>query len=183
MPLPDDLDRIAAAAGARTDEGEELAGVVATEPVGGARYYLCAFAAGDGRAWLVVDDEGEPVLRRETVRDAASIAAVCELAEETAGGGRLEELREQLVRLRLTESPEGIEEAEAAALGLERTIGSPPRVASPAYLDAVGAATCELERALGQTGGSAFAAAMRASVATVDAFTSEVLDRYKLPLA
>ena len=120
--------------------------------------------------------------RRETVRDAASIVAVCELAEETAGGGQLDELRQQLVQLRLTESPDGIEEAEAAALELERTIGAPPRVASPAFLDAVGAATRELERALGQAGGSAFAEAMKASVATVDAFVADVLDHYAVPL-
>jgi hypothetical protein len=183
VALQDDLSRIAAAAGPHAAPGEELVGVVATEPVGGARCYLCAFAAGDERAWLVVDDAGEPVLRRETVRDAASIAAVCEVAEETAGGGQLEELRRQLVRLRLTERPDGIEEAEAAALGLERAIGSPPRVASPAFLDAVGAATRELERALGQSGGYAFAEAMKASVTTVEAFTREVLDRYKLRLA
>jgi hypothetical protein len=122
------------------------------------------------------------VTRRETVRSAASIVALCELAEDTAGGGQLEELRAQLVQLRLTENPLGIEEAEEAALALERTIGAPPRVASPSFLDAVGAATRTLEQALGQAGGSAFAEAMKASVATIDAFTGEVEARYKLPL-
>ena len=79
--------------------------------------------------------------RRATGRSCAravSIAALCELAEEAAGGGKLEELRAQLLSLRLTEHPEGIEEAEEAALELERTIGAPPRLATPAYLDAVG---------------------------------------------
>jgi hypothetical protein len=176
--LIDDLARIAAAA-ARFGE---VTGVLAAEPVGGARSYVCAFGAGDERSWLVLDDAGEAVTRRERVREAASIVAVCELAEENAGGGQLEELRQRLVELRLTESPDGIEEAESAALALERTIGAPPRVASPAFLDAVGAATLELERALGQPGGSAFAEAMKASVATIDAFTGEVEARYKLPL-
>ena len=50
----------------------------------------------------------------------------------------------------MTEQPDGIEEAEEAALALERAIGAPPRVASPAYLDAVGAATRRLELALGE---------------------------------
>ena len=116
------------------------------------------------------------------MRDTASIVAVCELAEETAGGGELEELRQQLVTLRMTENPAGIEEAEAAALALEQTIGAPPRIASPGRLDEVGAAAQTLERALGQEAGSPFAEAMKASVATVEAFTREVEARYKLDL-
>jgi hypothetical protein len=176
--LDDDLARIAATAAGYGG----LTGVIAVEPVGGRRYYLCAFA-GDERSWLVFDETGEPVTRREVVREAASIAALCEVAEETAGGGQLEELRQQLVQLRLTENPEGIDEAEAAALALERTIGAPPRVASPAFLDAVGAKTRELEQALGQAGASSFAEAMKASVGTIDAFTGEVESRYRLPLA
>jgi hypothetical protein len=178
VPLADDLARIAAAARPYGAVG----GVLAAEPVSGARAYLVAL--GDGPdAWIVLDDAGEPVRRRETVRDAASIVAVCELAEETAGGGQLEELRQQLVQLRLTENPIGVEDAETAALELERTIGAPPRVASPAFLDAVGAATRALEQALGQAGGSAFAEAMKASVATVEAFVAEVVERYAVPLA
>ena len=47
-------------------------------------------------------------------------------------------LRSQLAQVRMVEQPPGIEEAEEAALALERVIGAPPRVASPAYLDAVG---------------------------------------------
>ena len=47
-----------------------------------------------------------------TVKDAVSIAALCEIAEESAVGGDLDELLSQLVALRLTENPEGIDEAE-----------------------------------------------------------------------
>ena len=49
----------------------------------------------------------------------------------------------------MVEQAPGIEEAESAALALERAVGAPPRVATPAYLDEVGAATLALERALG----------------------------------
>lgn len=182
MGLSEELSRAAAAAERHAAPGEAVAGVLCAEP-GGVRLFLCAFAAGEGRAWLVLDPSGEPVTRRERVHEAASIVAVCELAEETAGGGQLEELRRQLLELRLTEAPPGIEDAEAAALALERTIGAPPRVASPAYLDAVGLATMELERALGQEGGSSFAEAMKASVGTVEAFVREVEQGYKLDLA
>ena len=110
-----------------------------------------------------------------------SIAALCELAAETAGGGALDELRSQLAALRMREQPAGIEEAEEAALALERAVGSPPRLASPGYLDAVGAATLALEAALGTNGASPFAAAMKESTAVVDALGREVEAGYKLP--
>ena len=84
--------------------------------------------------------------------------------------------------LRLTENPEGIDEAEDAALALEGAIGSPPRVATPAYLDEVGAATRRLEQALGTNGVSPFAEAMKQGVAAVEALTLEVEGAYKRPL-
>ena len=119
---------------------------------------------------------------RDTVRSTVSITALCELAEESAGGGELQELREQLVALRLTESPPGIEEAEDAALALEQAIGAPPRLAEPAYLDRVGAATRRLEQALGPATGSPFAEAMKSGLATVEEFAHDVESNYKLPL-
>jgi hypothetical protein len=182
VALRDDLDRAAAAAARFAEPGEKLAGVVPAEPEAGERTYLCAFTAGDERTWLVVDAAGEPVTSTEVVRRTALITAVCELAEESAGGGELEELRERLVALRLTENPPGIEEAEEAALELERAIGSPPRLAEPAFLDRVGAATRRLEDALGPSTGSPFAEAMRRGQATVEELAHDVEAGYKLPL-
>ena len=49
----------------------------------------------------------------------------------------------------MTENPPGIEEAEEAVLGLQRAIGAPPALATPARLDEIGAATRSLEVALG----------------------------------
>src|SRR5579871_1370652 len=134
MALADDLARIAASASARGP----VAGVLAAEPATGVRRYLVAYGGGESTGWLVVDDADGPVTRRGDVRDTASIVAMCELAGDLAGGGDLEQ-------------PPGIEEAEEAALALERTIGGTPRLATPAYLDEVGAATVELERALGES--------------------------------
>ena len=114
------------------------------------RFYLVALGADAARRLARARRAGRPVDRRDDVRDTASIVAMCELAGELAGGGDLEELRAQLAQVRMIEQPPGIEEAEDAALALERAIGAPPRVASPAYLDAVGAATLALERALGE---------------------------------
>jgi hypothetical protein len=180
--LADELERVAAAAAGFAADGEEVAGVLAAEPSAGRRVYVCAYHASSGRSWLALDEEGSPVRRRVDVRDAVSIAALCEIAVETAGGGDLEELRSQLLALRLRENPPGVDEAEEAALELERTVGAPPRVASPAYLDAVGAATQRLEYALGQDGPSPFAAAMRTALETVESLAAEVEARYKEPL-
>ena len=86
------------------------------------------------------------------------------------------------MQLRLTENLTGIDEAEEAALELERVVGIPPRVATPAYLDDVGAATRRLELALGDAGGSPFAEAMKHAMAAVDELTQEVERAYKRPL-
>ena len=116
------------------------------------------------------------------MRRAASIAALCELAEESSGGGELAELRNRLRQLRVTENPPGIEEAEEAALLLEQTVGTPPRVATPQYLDAVGLATRRLEQALGDGGASPFAEAMKVGLAVVDELAAEIEQTYKLEL-
>jgi hypothetical protein len=184
VSLSEDLDAVAARAEALADRGERLAGVIPAEPDTGLRAYLCSYetAAGE-RSWVALDAAGEPIVERSVVRAAVSIAALCELAEETAGGGQLDELRQQLVALRITENPPGLEEAEVALGALEATIAQPPRVASSAYLDAVGAATRDLERALGEPGTSPFAAAMQQAIGAVDELVAEVERTYKLPLA
>jgi hypothetical protein len=180
--LREDLDRVAAAAARLVRPGEELAGVVPAEPEPGERSYLCAFQSGEERTWLVLDDAGRPVTDRDRIRRSVSIIALSELAEESAGGGELEELRQRLVAVRLSENPPGIEEAEAAALALERAIGAPPRLAEPAYLDRVGEATRRLEGALGPSAGSPFAEAMKQGLAAAEELTHEVLTGYRLPL-
>jgi hypothetical protein len=175
--LTDDLERIAAAVA----QHGVVSGVLAAEPTAGSRAYLVAFGDEDALEWLVVDDEARSLAARAAVRDVASIVVMCELAGELAGGGDLDELRSKLAQVRLVEAPEGIEEAEAAALALERVIGAPPRVATPAYLDGIGAATRDLERALGEVE-SPFASAITSSAGAVESFVREVETRYKLPL-
>jgi hypothetical protein len=180
--LRDDLNAIAVAAAAHAAPGEHVEAILVAEVVPGERTYLCAFAGPAGRGWLALDAAGAPLTSRRRVRDAASISAMCEAAEDGAGGGQLEELRSRLLALRLTENPPGIEEAEAAAHALETTIASPPRVASLEYLGAIGSATRRLERALGDGPGSPFAAAMQQAVGAVDELAREVETHYKLPL-
>jgi hypothetical protein len=180
--LSEDLERAAASAAALAQDDEQVEGVVPAQAEPDERTYLCAFVRGEERTWLVLDDQGAPVTSREVVRRTVSIIALCELAEERAGGGDLQELREQLVALRLTEQPEGIEEAEEAALELERAIGAPPRLSEPAYLDRVGAAALRLEQALGPGAASPFAEAMKQGMAAVDELVRDVETNYRAAL-
>lgn len=85
MALADDVERIALAAAKHSAPGERVVAVLATEPVSGHRVYLAAFEAeGDeAQSWLALDDDGAPVTDRKLVRDAAAIAALVEIAEES----------------------------------------------------------------------------------------------------
>jgi hypothetical protein len=164
------------------EDGEELTGVVPAEPASGERVYLCAYARGQAQSWLAFDAAGLPIADRRLLRDAVSIAAMCELAEETAGGGEVGELRARLVELRLTENPDGIEEAEIAAAELQEVIAAGPRLATVTYLDAIGGAAIKLEQALGELGGSPFAEAMKVGMAAAEQLATEVERSYKGPL-
>ena len=169
MGLEEDLERIAVAAASHGP----VTAVLAAEPASGLRRYLVALGDDAERRWLVLDDGGTVVTQRDEIRDTASIVAMCELAEDLAGGGDLEQLRAELARVRFVEQPPGIEEAEEAALALERVLGAPPRLATPAFLDEVGAATVALERALGEST-SPFSSAIRGATGAVDEFVREV---------
>jgi len=83
--LENDLRRIAEAAGRFAADGEEVVGIVPAEPASGIRVYVCAYADGEATSWLVFDATAVPVQDLQLVRDAVSIAALCELAEEAAG--------------------------------------------------------------------------------------------------
>jgi hypothetical protein len=179
VALQDDLARIAETAAGYAADGEELSGVLAAEPPSGERVYLCAYRAGDAHTWLALDDGGRPLADRELVRQAASLIALSEVAEESAGGGELDELRSRLVALRLTENPPGIDEAEEAVIALQQVLGATPRLATAAYLDEVGAATRRLDQALGDSGMSPFAEAMKAASGSVEDFVTDVESHYK----
>jgi hypothetical protein len=179
VALQDDLDRIAAVAAAEAHDGESVSAVLPAEPPLGGRVYLCAFTGPEATTWLAFDDDGRPVLEREVVRAAASLIALCEVAEESAGGGELDELLAKLVALRLTERPEGVEEAEEAVRDLQRVLGVAPRVATAAFLDEVGLAAKRLEEALGESGGSPFGELMKQGAASVEEFTKDVEANYR----
>src|SRR5258708_29087480 len=106
------VERIAAAGG---DQGDVTAVLAAEPALASGRVYLVSFGEEGTLEWLVLDEEGRPLDRRETVRATASIVVMCELAGELAGGGQLEQLRASLVELRLGGGPRGVGEADAAA--------------------------------------------------------------------
>ncbi len=167
MAPSDDVGRIAAVAAGYADAGEELAGVLVVDVLG-TRVYVCAFAAAERTSWLALTDDAQPVSDARLVREA--------------GGGDLPELRARLAEIRETEAPEGIEEAEAAATALAALIQPEPRIASGAYLDALGNAARRLEAALGDSGGSPFATSMQSAVGAVEELAADVEANYKLPL-
>lgn len=182
MQLVDELERIAAAARSHAAPSEDLAVVIPAEPVHGVLVYLCAFESPAGRSWIGLDVEGAPVIDRGLVHDAVTIAALCELAEESAAGGDIDELRgrlDELVRCEGAESSGGV---SAALTELEAALAEPPRLASPAYLDRIGLAARRLEQAFGETGASPFAQALKQGAIAVEGLTVEVESTYKLPL-
>lgn len=85
MALSEDVSRIAGVAAHHRAPGQQVAAVLAIETAAGERVYLAAFTNGDGeQEWLALDHDGVPVTSRERVREAASIAALVEIAEEAA---------------------------------------------------------------------------------------------------
>ena len=139
MSLSEDVARIAEAAARFASPGEELAAVVPVEPASGERVYLCAFALADGtQSWLALNHRGAPLTNRTLIRDAASIAALVEVAEESAA------------------VPTGDE----------------PRLASPAYLDSLGAAAANGD----------IAGALQSALPAIDELTRDLELNYKLEL-
>jgi len=184
VSLADELERIAGLAAAHGAPGDAVSAVVATEPASGERVYLCAFDGADGfRSWLAIHDDGAPVASRVDLREAVSIAALCEVAADAAGGGDLDALIGRLEELRATEAPPGIEAAEEAARALRSVLAEPPQLATPTRLDEIGVATRRLEQELDPAAASPFSAAMQASQAAVAELQREVEAGYRVPLS
>ncbi|MBA2383832.1 MAG: hypothetical protein H0V68_04110, partial [Actinobacteria bacterium] len=81
------------------------------------------------------------------------------------------------------EDPPGIGEAEETALELQQVLGAPPSLATPARLDAIGAAARRLELALGGVvQGSPFAVALKTAREVVDALLRDVEGAYRVEL-
>ncbi|HYI75739.1 MAG TPA: hypothetical protein VEW90_10755 [Gaiellaceae bacterium] len=183
MALRDDLERVASAVLGLVGPDDVVSAVLPTEPEPGRGVYLCAIDGADGtRGWLGVRDDGSAVTSRAEVRAAVSVAALCEVAVDAAGGGDLDGLIASLADLRAREAPEGIEDAEAAARALREVVGEPPQLASPDRLEAIGSATRLLEQELDPGGASPFAAALKSAQGAVSELQREVEAGYLVDL-
>jgi hypothetical protein len=183
VALVDELERVAALTAAHVEPGDVVSGIIASEPTVGRRTYLCSFDDADGRrSWLAIDGNGNPVTSRAELRGAVSIAAMCEVAEDAAGGGDLDALISTLVEIRETEAPPGIEDAEAAARALRGMLGDPPQLASAMRLDEIGVATRRLEQELDAAWTSPFAAAMKSAQDAVAELQREIEAGYRVEL-
>jgi hypothetical protein len=175
MSLEAELGRARELAAAHLDDGDAVSGILPTEAEPSARAYVCSIDLADGtRGWLGVRADGSVVTSRAELRAAVSIAALCEVAVDSAGGGDLDGLIASLADLREREAPEGIEEAEEAARELRVVIGDPPQLATPERLDAIGAATRRLEQELDPGGTSPFSAALKSAQGAVSELQREV---------
>ncbi|MGZ4383514.1 MAG: hypothetical protein ACXVY3_02845 [Gaiellaceae bacterium] len=180
MGLAEEIAEIAVVAGTFAEADETLAGIVAAEPAVGSRLYLCAYAGKDeGRSWLGLDADGRPLADRDAVREGVSIAALCELAEETAAGGDVRQLLARIGEIRATDPSVDLETTETAARALASVVEPLPRIATPAYLDRLGAAARDLEQALGGAASSPFALALQQGMPAIEALIDDVERGYK----
>jgi len=85
VALADDLSRAADAAAELASPDERVAAVFAAEPADGLRVYVCTYEGDGGRSWLALDGNGGALTSRSLVREAVSLVALCEIAEEVAG--------------------------------------------------------------------------------------------------
>jgi hypothetical protein len=120
--LDEELRRIAEVAVTYCRDGEELAGIIPAEPGKGGRVYVCAYRDGDETSWLVLDASGKPVEDRDLVKDAVSIAALCELAEEAGGSGNGETIL--ATPAHLDSLGAGAEDSVAFAEAMKRATGT-----------------------------------------------------------
>jgi hypothetical protein len=153
MTLEEELETAVAAAGRHARPGEQPVAVMAAEPAG-ARVFVVALAAGEELGYVAVDGAGTAVADRRLVKDAVSLAALVERAEEVSGATAADELvaqfRESSEALRGAGEGEAAAAAEAVAAAGERlgAAAAGPRAATPVYLDRIAALAGELAAAL-----------------------------------
>ena len=149
MTLEQELEQALAAAGSHADPGEEAVAVMATEGADG-RVYVVAFAAGEDLAYIALDAAGEPVSNRRVVKDAVTLAALAERAEEVSGATAADELVERFgeAAKRLQAKPAAAADAVVAAARRLGEAAAGPRAATPVYLDRMAALASELAGAL-----------------------------------
>jgi hypothetical protein len=123
MALDQELRRIAEVGVTYCRDGEELVGIIPAEPSVGVRLYVCAYRDGEETGWLVLNADGSPVEERSLVRDAVSIAALYELAEEAAGSaGEEARIPSPALLDALSNSPNAVEAIKSATATVDELL-------------------------------------------------------------
>jgi hypothetical protein len=152
--LAEELEAAHAAASELTGPGERVAAVMASEPGAGVRVYLVAYESAEGISYVALDAALRPLSDPRVVREAVTVLALAERAEEASAATVADELVDALEQARAELDAAGLDEAStsareagdaAAAVG---EAASGPRVASPVYLDEMAAAAAALDTPL-----------------------------------
>jgi hypothetical protein len=142
------------AAVAHAETGERVAAVMAAEPGRSARVYLAAFERDGGLTYLALDGELAPLDDRRLIREAVVMLGLAERAEEASAAVAADEIAAAFGHAERALRAGGHEPVAAAAADVcaaARALAdaaSGPRVATPVYLDSIGAASGPLAVAL-----------------------------------
>lgn len=153
MSLEQELEAARDAAKNLAGDGGQVAAVMASEPGLAARVYLIAFETDGEHSYVALGADLSPVHDRRLVRDAVVMLALAERAEEASVALHTEALEQEFAAAeRALREGHPTEAAAAAdvrtALHLLAEAANGPRVATPLYLDTIGAASGRLAVAL-----------------------------------
>jgi hypothetical protein len=135
-------------------DGEAVAAVMAAEPGLGSRVYLIAFDRDGDLSYMAFDAVLAPVADRRLVREAVVMLGLAERAEEASTAITADQLEQPVVAaesaLRAAGREQAADAAAAVSVSLEALIeaATGPRLATPLYLDRIGAAAADLGNAL-----------------------------------
>jgi hypothetical protein len=153
MSLELELEAARDAAQNLAGDGGRVAAVMASEPGLAARVYLIAFEADGEHSYLALGADLSPVHDQRLVRDAVVMLALAERAEEASVALQAEQLEQEFATAE--QALRAAHPAEAAAAADVRSAlqhlaeaADGPRVATPLYLDTIGAASGRLAVAL-----------------------------------
>jgi hypothetical protein len=154
VTLERELEAAAGAARAYAPGGEPVAAVMAAQPGRSDRVYLVALGAGGDHAYLALDGRLAPVADRRLVRDAVVMLGLAERAEEASIALHADPLEEEFAAAQTALERAGRGQQAAAAADVRAALvelsraAQGPRVATPEYLDRLGAASGRLAVAL-----------------------------------
>jgi hypothetical protein len=150
VTLAEELELAAEAAAEHAEATERVAAVMAAEPGRGSRVYVVALEREENHAYLALDGNLVPTDDRRLVRDAVTMIGLAELAEEVSGAVAADELDGLFADAERRLADAGHEDAAESAAAVRSALAElsvaaeGPRVATPGYLDRVGAAAMTL---------------------------------------